>query len=197
MENNKLISLSMNFASFLVERFKVKSIILFGSVASGHFDKESDIDLFIETEKKNEDKIKNILELYKKTKEYEKFRLSGLENEISIKCGNLEDWKELRRSIISNGIVLYGKYRGQPSELKHKLLFIINVEGNRSKKIKIWRKIYGYSQKIGNKIYVSSRMAEKKLGRGAFLVSSENLQKTIDYLRKNKVKYSYFDLWVE
>ena len=195
--NNKLISFAMSFASFLIDRIKVSSIILFGSVASGNFDKESDIDLFIETEKKNENKVKSVLELYKKTKEYEKFRLSGLENEISIKCGNLDEWKELKRSIISNGIVLYGKYKGQPSELKHKLLFVINVSGNKTNKIKIWRKIYGYKQKIGKKIYVSEGLAEKKLGKGAFLASLENSQRIIYYLRKNKVKYSYFDLWIE
>lgn len=198
MERNKLISLALNFASFLLDRFEAKSIILFGSVAKNTFDKESDIDIFIETDKKNENKIKNILELYKKTKEYEKFKLAGIENELSIKCGNLNEWKDLKRSIISGGIILYGSYQGKPEKLKHKLLFSLNM-GNfeRAKKIKIWRKIYGYKQKIGKKVYISKGFAEKKLGRGVFLVSIENLQEVIDYLIKNKIKYSFFDVWIE
>ena len=142
MEQNKLISLALNFASFLIDKIKVKNIILFGSIATNTFDKESDIDLFIETDRKNESKINNLLELYKKTKEYEKFKLTGIQNEISIKCGDLENWKDLKRSIISNGIVLYGKYQGKPDNLKHKLLFMLDIKNlPRAKKVKIWRKI--------------------------------------------------------
>ena len=198
MERTKLISLASNFASFLLDRIQVKSIILFGSVATNNFDKESDIDLFIETDEKNKNKINNLLLLYKKTKEYEKFKLEGIENELSIKVGNLEDWKDIKRSIISNGIVLYGKYKGKPEELKHKLLFILNVQDlKRSEKIKIWRKIYGYKQKVGKKNYICKGLAEKKFGRGVFLVSIENSQEIINYLRKNKVKYGFFDIWIE
>jgi len=198
MERNKLISLALSFASFLLDRIEVSSIILFGSVARNTFDKESDIDIFIETDKKNENKIKNLLELYKKTKEYEKFKLDGIENEISIKCGKLNEWKDLKRSIISSGIVLYGKYHGKPEKLKHKLLFLLDVKAlERAKKIKVWRKIYGYKQKVGKKVYVSKGLAEKKLGRGVFLISNENLQEIMDYLIKNKIKYSFFDVWTE
>ncbi len=198
MEQHKLISFALNFASFLISRVEVSSIILFGSVAKNTFDEESDIDLFIETDKKNEDKIKNMLELYKKTKEHEKFRLEGIENEISVKCGSLNEWKELKRSIILGGIVLYGSYEGRPEKLKHKLLFMLDVGNfNRAKKIKVWRKIYGYHQKVGKKTYHLKGFAEKKLGRGVFLVSIENSQEILSYLLKNKIKYSFSDIWIE
>lgn len=198
MKRHKLISLALNFASFLLDRIEVKSIILFGSVAKNNFDSESDIDLFIETDKKNAKKINIILELYKKTSDYEKFKLAGINNEISIKCGNLDNWKDLKRSIISGGIILYGNYQGQPEKLKHKLIFLLETGNiNRSRKIKIWRKIYGYRQKIGKKVYISKGLAEKKLGRGGFLVSIENLKEIRDYLIKNKIKHSLFDIWVE
>ncbi|MDP3027114.1 MAG: nucleotidyltransferase domain-containing protein [Nanoarchaeota archaeon] len=198
MEGSKLSSLALSFASFLVDRINVKSIILFGSAASGNFDSKSDIDLFIETEKKNEGKIKQMLEMYKKTKEHEKFFLSGIQNEISIKCGSLDEWKDLKRSIISNGIVLYGKYQGKPSELKHKLLFVLATKKiSRAEKKKIWRKIYGYSQKIGKKVYTFKGMAGKKLGMGAFIAALEDSKEIIEYLNKHRANYTYFDIWVE
>ncbi len=198
MERNKLISLALNFASFLLNKVKVKSIILFGSVAKDNFDSESDIDLFIETDKKNTKKINAMLGLYKKTSDYEKFILEGIKNEISIKCGNLDEWKGLKRSIMSGGIVLYGSYQGKPEKLKQKVVFLLEI-GNidRAKKIKIWRKIYGYKQKVGKKVYISKGIAEKKLGRGCFLVSVEGLKEVRDYLIKNKIKHSFFDVWVE
>ncbi|MFH1592091.1 MAG: nucleotidyltransferase domain-containing protein [Candidatus Woesearchaeota archaeon] len=197
MERNKIISLALNFTSFLIPKANIKKVILFGSIVSGNFDRESDIDLFIESSEK-ETKIKNLLELYQKTEEYEKFKLEGINNEISLKVGNLNDWKDLKRSIISNGLILYGHYRDQPEKLKHKIAFILDIrKAPRTKKIKIWRKIYGYKQKVGKKIYISQGLIEKKLGRGAFLASLENSDEIQKYLRKNKVKYSLLDIWLD
>lgn len=198
MEQNKLISLALNFASFLVDRVKVESIVLFGSVAQNNFDSESDIDLFIEADKKNESKIKSFLELYKKTEEYEKFKLNGIMNEISLKIGKLDEWKDLKRSIMSGGIALYGSYKGAPEKLNHKILFTLNIEKlKRAEKIRIWRKIYGYNQKAGNKTYAFKGFAEKKIGRGAFMIPNEKFEELRKYLGKNKVKYCFFDIWTE
>ena len=198
MNKNKLISYSMSFASFLVDRLAVNQIILFGSVANNTFDKGSDIDLFIDTNKKSESGINNILDLYKKTEEYEKFRISGIKNEFSLKIGNLKEWKGLEASIISDGIVLYGHFQSQPNELNHKRLFLLNLQKiNRKTKIMIWRRLYGYKQKVGNKTYTSLGLIDKKLGRGAFIVNIENSQKVTDFLKQNKVNYSFFDIWTE
>ena len=188
----------MNFSSFLVGQIEVKSIILFGSVAKNNFDNESDIDIFVECDKKDEKKISIILELYKKTEEYEKLKLDGVKNEISIKSGRLGEWKNLKRSIIFGGIVLYGSYYGTPDKLNHKLLFLLNLKGiSRTTKIKIWRSLYGYKQKVGKKVYISKGKVEKKLGRGAFLVPIQDSQEVISYLKRNKVKYSFLDVWTE
>ncbi len=198
MERNKLISLAMNLSSFLVGQIEVKSIILFGSVARNNFDDESDIDLFVECNKKDKKKIEQILELYKKTEEYEKFKLEGVKNELSVKSGELDDWKDLKRSVISEGITLYGAYHGTPDKLNHKLLFLLNLDGlSRANKIKVWRNLYGYKQKVGKRVYISKGKVEKKLGRGAFLVSMEDSQEVINYLKRNKTKYSLSDVWTE
>jgi len=192
MNRDKLISFAMNFASFLVERVKVDRIILYGSVAANSFDRESDIDLFVESDKKEQKKIDSLLGLYRMSKEYEKFKLDGVENEISVKCGRLDDWKGLKRSMISNGVVLYGRYEGKSEGLGHKILFMTELASKpKSEKIKIWRKLYGYRQKVGKKVYVSNGLAEKKIGRGAFFSSLENSDKVKEYLRKNRVKYKF------
>ncbi|MEK6811307.1 MAG: nucleotidyltransferase domain-containing protein [Nanoarchaeota archaeon] len=198
MDKNKLVSYAMNFASFLVDRLAVDNIILFGSVANNTFDKESDIDLFIETNKNNEKVIKNILDLYKKTDEYKKFNISGIKNEFSLKVGNLKEWKGLEASIISDGIVLYGHFQSQPNKLVHKRLFMLNLNKiDRKTKIMIWRKLYGYKQKVGSKTYNSLGLIDKKLGRGAFIVNIENSPRVTDFLKQNKINYSFFDTWTE
>ena len=47
MKQEKLISLAMNFASFLVERVNIKRIILYGSVVDGTLTLRSDIDIAV------------------------------------------------------------------------------------------------------------------------------------------------------
>jgi len=198
MNKNNLISYALSFTSFLIDRIEVDNIILFGSVANNTFDKESDIDLFVDTDEKNEKKVRSILELYKKTKEHEKFKISGIKNELSLKIGSLNKWKDLESSIISEGITLYGHFQSQPNQLKHMRLFILNMERtDRKIKVKMWRKLYGYNQKVGEKIYISQGLVDKKIGRGAFLVKIINSQKVVKFLRKNKIKYSFLDIWTE
>ncbi len=62
MNQDTLIAYALDFSSFLIDTAKVtdkiKRIMLFGSVARGDFTKESDIDLFIDTDEESiEDEI--------------------------------------------------------------------------------------------------------------------------------------------
>lgn len=198
MSKNKLVSYAMSFASFLIDRIEVNNIILFGSVANNTFDKESDIDLFIDTNKKDEKEVSKILEIYKKTEEYEKFKLLGVKNDISLRVGSLREWKSLKDSIISDGIVLYGHFQDKPNSIKQKRLFLLNLQKtDRKTKIMIWRKLYGYKQKVGKRVYESYGIIDKKLGRGSFLVDINQSQKVTNLLKQNKVIYSFFDVWTE
>lgn len=197
MKKNKFISLALNFTSFLVSRVSVDRVVLHGSIARGDFDKESDIDLFVETDKKKKKQIEKVLELYKKTKEYEKYKLGGIRNELAIKCGRLDDWKDLKRSIISSGVVLYGRFVDKPEGLAQKVLFILDISKlSRTRKMKIWRKVYGYKQKVGKKIYVSEGLVEERVGRGAFICSLENAERVLKLLQKEKIKYKLMEIWV-
>ena len=114
MKRNKLISLAQSFVAFLIESVDIDQAILFGSVANNEFDEESDIDIFIDKEKKNEKKIDNALFLFEKSDTYQKYVITGIKNKISLKIGKLDKWPSLKRSIISNGIMLYGKYKEKP-----------------------------------------------------------------------------------
>lgn len=198
-----LISYATNFVSFILRyniNKEINSIILFGSVATNNFDEESDIDLFIDTDKKNNNEIIKILELYKKSEDYKKYKLFGIKNEISIKTGKLEEWKDIRRSIISNGIYLYGKYKSIPDKIKQYLMCNIELKKlNRNKKLKLWRLLYGYTQKINKKFYKFKGLIEelsgKKIAKNLFIIPVENQQKLIYILKKNKVNYKINEIW--
>ena len=70
MERENLISYAANFVSFLLDEKIAKHInriVLFGSVARGNFDKESDIDVFIDTKKEIGNDVQGILSMFNQT----------------------------------------------------------------------------------------------------------------------------------
>ncbi|GBE19821.1 nucleotidyltransferase domain protein [archaeon BMS3Abin17] len=205
--NYKLIAYSGDFASFLLEKLnkeadKVKQIILFGSVARGEADNKSDIDLFIDVIDENlEGKINNIKEkFYKSIKARKYWSLLDIKNEINCSVGKLEDWDELQRSLIANGIVLFGKYK-EETETEPYYLFSIAQGKNRNQNMTAWRALYGYTQKIGEKIYVKKGLIKeyggKKLAKGVFIIPAEHAHKIISFLRKKGFKHEIIQSWME
>lgn len=200
---SSLVSYAMSFASFLIDSKlgkDINKIILFGSVARGDYNEDSDIDLFIDTEEKMENEIEKILSLFSSSRIHEIWSLKGIKNEISIKVGKLEEWK-LRREVISSGILLYGKYSKLPENVTYYMMIRL-VDINRKKtsqQIKIWRKLYGYKQKIGKKIYISKGLVEKangtKIGKAIFIIPMEKRRNILDFLNKNRVSYKVHELW--
>src|SRR3989344_2329987 len=105
------------FVSYLLNEVKdfsdISSIILFGSAARDDATKKSDVDLFIDVKannKKIEKEINGIVESFYKSREALLFRTKGIDNKINLIIGKIGEWKELKDSIESYGIVLYGHY---------------------------------------------------------------------------------------
>jgi len=205
--NYKLIAYAEDFVSFLLEKLnknanKINQIILFGSVARGEANKESDIDLFIDViDKKLENQINAIKEnFYDSIKVKKYWNLLDIKNEINCTIGNLEEWGDLQRSLIANGIVLFGKYSEKIDTVQY-YLFITAPGKERNKNISVWRELYGYTQKVGKKKYVKEGLIKeykgKKLSRGVFMIPVEHVQKIILYLKKKKFKQEMIPFWQE
>jgi predicted nucleotidyltransferase len=199
MKKSDLISYACSFVSFLIKKKPlIERIILFGSVASGNFDEDSDIDIFVDTSHSKKE-IMAILDLYEKSEDNHKYFLEGIKNHISLKVGNLEQWG-IKRSIISGGITLYGPYQELPKGLHHYALFVTSSPLQKRKdQIKVWRILYGYTQKIGSKRYAKEglirELSGKKLTRGAFIIPFEKSTEIIKLLKNQKVKYSIFEIF--
>lgn len=193
--NYKLIAYAEDFASFLIENLGkesefIKQIILFGSTARGEADENSDIDLFVNTDKKIEEKLNKIKEEFYNSIKFKKYwKLLNVQNEINLSVGKLADWGDLKTSINANGITLYGKYAGE-AKLKQNYLFIATPVKDRNKSISVWRELYGYTQKAKKKEYVQEGLIKKyngrKISRGVFFIPVEHSQEIIRYLRSKK-----------
>ncbi len=205
MNRHELIAYAMDFCSFLLRSEvgkDIDKIILFGSVARGDFDSESDIDIFIDTKNKRiEISVKRLLKAFEKSEAYEKWRLKGLKNPISAEVGRLEKW-ELYRSVISNGVLLYGKFEEMPKGVKYYSIFSLDFSRmDRNRKIRIWRELYGYTQRIGKKVFISKGFLEelsgRKLERSIIAVPAENKQKILDFIKRNRIRYRIFEMWTD
>ena len=204
--NYRLIAYAMDFSSFLVQNIeetgKVNQIILFGSAARGEASKDSDVDLFVDVlDKKLEAKIEAVKGKFYSSARFKKhWLLLGIKNEINCTVGKLDEWKELDISLISNGIVLFARYKGIP-KLQLYYLFRVSPGDDRNRNVTMWRELYGYKQKVGKKIYEKKGLIRdyngRKVARGVFIVPVENAQKVIAYLKRQKCMHSLIQFWQE
>jgi predicted nucleotidyltransferase len=190
------------FVSFILPKIEdVSEIILFGSTARGEADKKSDIDLFFNienTEKEVEIKkaVESELKKFYKSKIAETFFLRGIKNQIKINAGKLENWK-LKRSIISDGIILYGKYREAPKNMKGYVYFNISPIKNIAKRNRIIRKLFGRKEKKYSLKGILDEISGKKFSSSAFIVPKEKSNNIIELLGREKVSYKLFELWTD
>jgi len=189
-----------NLFSSLKEREKdnIKKIILFGSVARSEATKESDVDIFIEVNKKSkkfEEQIKNIMEKFYNSREASLFKLKGIENKFSLKIGKLKEWKDLERSIASTGILLYGHYETQtlPSGVKHFIIvFWSKIGKNRGAFL---NKLYGFNSQ--NKHYdgLISKFSGKKLGKSCLMLPIQYRKDILDLLNEYKAEAKIIEVF--
>jgi predicted nucleotidyltransferase len=186
---NKLLSYSIDFVSFLSERLDfhlINRVILFGSVVRNEANKDSDIDIFIDTNQKIKvDKI--IDEFYKSSKFNNYWKLKGIENQINIKIGKLDEWKDLKTSIISNGKILYSNYNDIPNNIMNKTIFFWDTIKPESKRVLFFKRLFGY--KYNNKEYkgLLEKYNGQKIGKGSIIVLSENEFLFKKMFKENKV----------
>jgi len=201
--NYRLVAYAQDFASFLLEhleeRDKIKTIILFGSVVRGEAGKDSDIDIFIETPEKIDGEIEKIKEkFYKSVKVKKYWELLGIRNEFHCESGRLDEWGDIEKSLDAQGIVLFGKYTAK-RDAKPYYLFSIEQMDERKKSISLWRKLYGYKQKVNKKVYAKKGLlggyGGERIARGVFLVPSEHAQKVLHFLKDKKVRHRLMLFW--
>ncbi len=193
-EQNRRKAYAISFASFLVRNLtgisRINRIVLYGSVAKSISTKESDIDIFIDVEKDTKglnENINNILEKFYTSKEAIIFKLIGIENDIKLKIGRLDDWEELKRSIMSDGFVLWGRFEaGRPKKTGHKIIFYWSgIAKNRGAFL---NKIYGY--KTGGRVYegLLSQVNGIKLGKSCIMVPVKYKDRLIELIKKYRVE---------
>lgn len=207
MKKEEALSYAYDFVRFLAGRMNdnARGIILFGSVARGDFDGESDVDIFIDTPEKKAkeaqkaaDAAQNEFEIYSRRT----WKLQGIDLPIKCIVGdiNSKKWSALKREIISSGITLYGRYKELPRELNHCFIFSFSLANLKYKnQASVIRKIYGYSTKKGRKTYKHAGILDEargeKLNPSVVMVPAESYRKLVDFFRKSRVSFRVMEIW--
>lgn len=206
MKSEKLLAYTMDYVSFLIENTdsvllnKIKSIVLFGSVARKEATNESDIDLFIElfNEKETEEieqKASELLEKFLNSSKVKKYwNLMGINLPLSIKTGTCEEWKSLVPSLLEDGITIFKKYIPDKLEGKHYTLFTWeNIKPPYTRTF-LYKKIFGYVQKSVSYPGMLENFHGKKIGKGSILVPIEHQKDFIDLFQKHHVSVKLFNV---
>ena len=194
MKNKILLAYAVDFTSFLVERINldyIKKIILFGSVARDEASINSDIDLFVDVirdKKIIEIEIKKIEDEFLKSVKYERYwLLKNVKNEIKILVGKLDEWKELKNSIISNGIVLYGGFEELPEKAVHRTILSWENIKPESKRVLLSKRLLGYKKGKKNYNVLVQRYDGERIGKGIMAIPSDNQKIFLKLFRDMKV----------
>ncbi len=197
MKNKDKIAYAEQYVSFILYNVEphfyenIKEIILFGSVARGEATARSDIDIFINIFKENKklvEKIERLTEKFYNTEFFKLWKLLGVENDIKIIVGILDEW-DLKSSIIANGLVLYGKYQQGIKEGEPQVILYWDKIKPESKRVLLSKKLYGYSYK--NKRYEGLFALTKaiKLSSNCILVPLTAFNPIIKIFKELKISY--------
>ncbi len=190
-----LIAYALDFTSFLLEKLgkeseKISKVVLFGSVARGEASEKSDVDIFVDliSDEKNIRRMieKSVNNFYTSIKFKKYWRLLGIENEINCIPGKLEKWKDVRRSIITDGIILYGKYKEHVKEGKLYCILSWKSIKPESKRAVFNKKMFGYSQRGKKYTGLVQRYSGEKMDN-AVIVPLEHANDIIKMFRKMKI----------
>jgi predicted nucleotidyltransferase len=202
MKQNEFKAYASTFVAYLINKLgedleKIEQIILYGSIAKGEANTESDVDIFVNTADNLNKKIEEVVEEFYHSREFLLFKLKNIEPKLSVKVGELKKWESLQQSIINTGIILWGKSEVglKVTKTKPKLLFFWeNIGTNRGAFL---NKLYGYKLK-GKKYYgLISMVKGEKLGKSSILIPSQYKEKIWPLFKKYKVKVKQIKVFVE
>jgi hypothetical protein len=169
-------------------------------VAQGRGGKDSDIDLFFDTDasesRKRElsSRIRNAISDFHLSQEALKFKMEGISNEISFIVGNLSEWKNLQRSMSSTGIVLYAKYESKPKKgLNH--FIIIFWESGKKGRGAFLNKMYGYRVKRKRYRGLIEKCGGTKIGKSAVMVPARHKEKFFGALEEYSINYRIIEVF--
>ncbi len=191
------ISYAQNYLSFLFLNKgiakHINAIYLFGSAVRGELEKESDVDIFIDSESAEVEVLaRKSISIFMKSKDYDKWKLMNFTYSVSVQVGKLAKW-DLKSSIEAEGILLYSKSPAITSANRN-VLFTIALPEKKPQYLKFIRSFFGRNEKGYNDKGIIGNINGTKLSATVFIVAKEYQQQIEQALQQQKVEYSFREI---
>lgn len=205
MLRNKLIGYAESYLSFLFSddelwhKEAVKQIVLFGSAARNEATADSDIDLFVEVYR-SADKIlveqqtTRALSSFLQSQVYKEWMLRGIRNEIKLMVGVLGKQSDLKRSLISDGLVLFGKFSGE-IVAEHTVLFSFETIQEKNKRYRVDRRLFGRREKGFEQSGLVEQLGGRRISNRVFVLPSKQTPAILAFLKAEKVDFAMHEIW--
>ncbi len=199
---NKLIGYASSFSAYLISRLseenklkEVKQVILFGSVARGTAEKDSDVDIFINVSNpKLEIYLHKLTESFYLSKEAIMFKLRGIDNKINIVVGKISEWADLEKSIISNGKVLWGPFTSSSKGSEQFIIFYWeDIKRNRGAFL---NKLYGFTVKGHKYSGLLEKWGGKRIGKSCILIPAIHKEELTPLLKDYSVSAKIIECFI-
>lgn len=188
----KLLSYASAFSSFAIgysDLKKLKNIILFGSAARGEAGEGSDIDIFIDGSISQKEADRLAVQ-FLRTDAFKKWNLLGVSNEIKPIAGSIDKWADLKQSIISDGIVLYGKFKEMPENAKLRVLFSWEEIKPNSNRVLFNKRMFGFNHYGKRYDGLLKAAGGRKVGKGAVIVPDEKQKEVLELFKRHGLNFS-------
>ena len=212
-KNPKLEKIKSKIKNFMDNKFskyeEIESIVLFGSLASGKFNEESDIDICVLFKRNTPKMLENTI--------FDYFLSLGKDLNRSIQCvffflEDINNWDTIFiENILAEGQLLYGNPNYyeiliKTLEFRPYQILTLNLRAlNSSAKMKLKRILYGYktTKKYSEKLYkykkegIVKKLQGMKLGRGSFIIPEKVFIVVENKLKEFDIKFSNFRVWMQ
>jgi len=205
----KINQIKTFIGNYLSKYEEIENIILFGSLASGRFNENSDIDICILFKPNTPKSMETTI--------FDHFLNLGKLLNRSIQCifffpEDINNWDtNFLENILAEGQLLtgnsnYNEILIKTLELKPYQIITLNLRAlNSSAKMKLKRILYGYktSKKYSEKIYryqkrgLVKELQGIKLGRGSFIIPEKFLLFVETKLKEFDITFSNFRVWMQ
>jgi predicted nucleotidyltransferase len=187
---------AIRFLNKIENKQNILSIVLFGSVARQEDEKESDIDIAIIYDQKNEQTIRAI----DSTKD------EGIQI-VHLSLDDLQTEEEIRDALAGDGIILYGtpiNITIEESSLKPKMILVYNTSHlNQTNRSYLQRALYGGKSTYSTqgKKYESifegevKKLGIKKLKNGVLFCDRKNAYPIIKIFKNLNVHWQEISVW--
>lgn len=198
-QTRKAIAYASDFITFLILEGKIAdkiiTIYLFGSAVRGELTEDSDIDLFVNCKKEDENNVARALKTseknFRRSNDFDKWKALNFRYPLSSKVGPIDEW-EIKESIEADGIQLFAR-EVLHDNLERVVLFVMDLPKNKKSYLALVRLLFGRNE-TG---YKKNGLVDKngiKLGSNTFIVPKSEQNSVISVLHKNKISFKMFEL---